>query len=164
LLLIGFADGASASTWSWDVIPPDPGNQFVTTLNGQDTIPASFGFGSYVGAFSHSWGFNSVPPDGLNMYVNELLSEKVLISRIAVDNLPMHWEDTVNQRWFGITSLAEAHHTLTLAGSITAIGQRYLITGIDKDILVANTPIPAAIWLFGSALAGLMAFQPVKKG
>lgn len=64
---------------------------------------------------------------------------------------------------FALTKVVSGH-TYTLTGSLLGLlgagAHKLILTGSSRgsyggDITVAQTPIPAAIWLFGSALMGL---------
>jgi hypothetical protein len=71
-----------------------------------------------------------------------------LIAEMSVDHtLGLGWR-TVNfdSSWTGITALK-------LSGSVTDYA--YEQTGGYDNIVVSTVPVPSAIWLFGSALAGM---------
>jgi glucose uptake protein GlcU len=72
--------------------------------------------------------------------------------------------DTLKRRWFGVTTSTDNHHIFHVVGLSTRRGQAYQLQGIEVQQTVVTTPIPTTIWLFGSALAGLMGVSTRRKG
>lgn len=153
LMMMGFAGVASSATLTWGAMP---GSAKITLDNNQ-TISATYGFGLLKGAFSHGYNFSSVNPSHAVAYVIELLNESISISSISMDSMMVAF-DAFNQRWQGLSTLSTTH-SLQLTGIVGKVGQQYLVTAVSE------VPIPAVIWLFVSALAGLIgiSFQPVKR-
>lgn len=152
LAMIGFANVATAATFNWDSLPPDTD----VSLDHQSTVSASYGFGLNKGTFSHDYAFSSSGsslPGQIHGLVIGLLNVHLGFNNLSIDGNAMTW-DASNQRWFGLSDIL-LNHVLHVEGNVNAIGQGYLVT-------VSEAPIPAAIWLFGSALAGLMGFSTRK--
>jgi hypothetical protein len=153
-IMAGFTGGASASILSWDVLPSDA----VTTLDNQETISASYGFGLNEGVFSHNYVFSGEGDTHAETWVSGLLNENINFSNLFIDGNAMTF-DVANQRWFGSSDLSFAH-LLHIEGNVSGIGQQYLVMvgnpNSDDSPPVGAVPVPAAIWLFGSALMGLM--------
>lgn len=152
LLMMGFAELAASATLTWDAMPAATH----VTLDNNQTISATYGFGLFKGAFSHAYNFSSANPSHVVVYAIELLNENISISSISLDGIMMTF-DTLNQRWQGLSTLSTTH-SLQLTGNVDKIGQQYLVSAVSA------VPIPAAIWLFGSAFAGLIGFSTRKKG
>lgn len=162
--MMGYSGVASAaSVWNWDLVPDSPEDQTTTTLNGDEAISANYGFGVFAGGFSHKWSFSSGLDEQMDFYMNELRDENILIATITIDNVDMLF-DTLKRRWFGVTTSTDNHHIFHVVGLSTRRGQAYQLQGIEVQQTVVTTPIPAAIWLFGSALAGLMGVSTHRKG
>jgi hypothetical protein len=154
LMIMGFTGVASAASLAWDTATMPVGS--TVTLDNSPTISASFGFGLNKGTFSHDYTFSSIGsslPGQITGLVIGLLNDHLGFTNLSIDGNPMTW-DAANQRWFGLGDIL-LNHVLHVEGNVTAIGQGYLVT-------VSEAPIPAAIWLFGSALAGLMGFSTRK--
>lgn len=151
LMMLGFAGASSAATLSWTSLQAGASN----TLDNDTTITAQYGFGSYTGGFSHDYSLSAAPASPVLAFAIELLNENINIANITLDGVAMAW-DNVQKRWFG-TSLSAGAHTIHLDGSVTAKGQQYQLN-------VSSVPVPAAIWLFGSAIAGLIGFSRRKAG
>jgi hypothetical protein len=150
-MMMGFAGGASAAIFNWDVLPSDA----VATLDNQGTISASYGFGLNQGVFSHNYVFSDGGNSHANVWVTGLLNESLNFANLFIDGNALAF-DNINQRWFGTTDVSFAH-LLHIAGNVSGIGQQYLVK-------ITEAPIPAAIWLFGSALMGLMGVTSRKTG
>ena len=151
LMMLGFTGASSAAAiLNWTSLPTAPSGQTVSNTADFDTdISASYGFGKGAasGTFSHDYSFASNPASSVITYAIELLNENILINSITLDSVALNW-DSLNKRWFGISASA-ASHTIHLDGSFSKKSQQYQLN-------VSSVPVPAAIWLFGSALAGLV--------
>jgi len=150
LMMMGFTQVAASATLTWGAMP---GASHVTLDNNQ-TISAAYGFGVFKGGFSHAYNFSSVNPSHVMAYAIELLNENISITSISLDGIMMTF-DKLNQRWQGMGTLSTTH-SLQLTGTVSAIGQQYLVSAVSA------VPIPAALWLFGSAFAGLVGLSTRK--
>ena len=158
LMMVGFTGTVSAASLAWST--PLPVGSTVTLDDGGPTISASFGFGaSLVGApFSHVYNFTSSSAGSILAIMNELPHENIDVFNITFDGVAMGF-DAANQRWFGLGANTQ-EHTIMLNGVTDLAGSAYQLTALS----VSNAPIPAAIWLFGSAFAGLIGVANGKKG
>jgi hypothetical protein len=152
LLMMGFASGVTAASLNWDSVPAG-----ALTTSPNTRISAAYEFGNFTGAFTHTWNYSSLGtiPFHSVAHLIELFDEHIFISSIILDGNAMEWDDP-NSRWFG-SSAVSLNHILQLSGTVNAQGQGYLLSA-------AEAPIPAAIWLFGSALAGLLGISTRKTG
>jgi hypothetical protein len=159
-MMAGFTGGASASALSWDVLPADA----VVTLDNQDAISSSYGFGLNEGEFSHNFVFSGEGDTQAETWVSGLLNENINFSNLFIDGNAMTF-DNVHQRWFGSSDLSFAH-LLHIEGNVSGIGQQYLVLVANPGTIppITAVPVPAAIWLFGSALMGLMGSTARKTG
>lgn len=149
LMLTGFTQAVFSATLTWGATPVGT----TVTLDKGSVISASFGFGpSLIGdIFSHSYSFKSSSLASVLVRMIELPQENVDITKITYDGIAMSF-DTVNQRWFG-SGLNILDHSIQIMGSVDRAGSAYLLTAENS---ISNVPVPAAIWLFGSAFAGLI--------
>jgi hypothetical protein len=101
-----------------------------------DTVNHTVGFTNNVnGNFPGTWSFSA--PSHRDVGVKKLQKRRIMYSQV-----------------FGMTSRYLQVLDNSIPGSQTLV---FTESGnIIKDITVTQTPIPAAIWLFGSALVGLM--------
>jgi hypothetical protein len=148
VLLMGvvFTQTASAATLNWSSLQAGATN----TYDNDSVISAQYGFGAYTGAFSHNYSLTANPSVGVLAFVIELLNENILINHVTLDNVPMTW-DVSESRWVG-QSLSNASHSIHIDGIISKKAQQYQLN-------VSAVPVPAAIWLFGSGIAGLVGFS-----
>ena len=154
IMIVGFTGVASAASLAWDTATMPVGS--TVTLDNSPTISASFDFGLNKGTFSHDYTFSSFGssmPGHVSGFVLGLLNEHLGFTNLSIDGNAMTW-DATNQRWFGLSDILLSH-VLHVEGNVNLKGQAYLVT-------VSEAPIPAAIWLFGSALAGLMGISTRK--
>jgi hypothetical protein len=157
LMLAGFSQAALSATLTWGNKPVGS----TVTLDQGSVISASFGFGpSLVGdIFSHSYSFKSTSIATVLLRMIELPHENIDVTKITYDGIAMTF-DSFNQRWFG-NGANSLEHTIQIMGSVDRAGTAYLLTA---DSSVSNVPVPAAIWLFGSAFAGLIGVSKRKMG
>ncbi|MEQ1637578.1 MAG: FxDxF family PEP-CTERM protein [Methylococcales bacterium] len=135
------------------------------------TTSASFAAGPVNGVFSDTFNFNVVPNVGGSSSVTNIgfsLANGLITSFAAVIdgtiNLVLSTTPTgtgailsVLSQTFG--TLSTGAHTLVVSG--TAVNASY---GGNININpVGAVPVPAAVWLFGSALVGLMGVSGRKK-
>jgi hypothetical protein len=156
LMIVGFTGVVFAASLAWNTATMPVGSTI--TLDNSPTISASFGFGaSLVNAiFSHTYNFTSSSNASVLAQLIELPTEDIDIFSMTFDGVAMTF-DSVNQRWFGFGANT-FNHAILLNGTTHLEGSAYLVTASS----VNNVPIPAAIWLFGSAIAGLMGISTRK--
>ena len=169
LMMMGFAGVASSANLSFGAVPLPVSNggspgSFESDTSG-NTIAGGFGFG-HVGnvippvSFSHDWNFTSSDASApVLASLSELPHEKIDITNITFDGVKMGF-DMVNQRWFGNGALSFAH-ILHVGGTVSASEGTQYILNISTP---SNVPVPAALWLFGSAILGLLGVSNRKKG
>jgi hypothetical protein len=150
-LVIGFSGLASAATLSWKDIQPK------STITDDDgpVLAIQYGFGNSTAPFSHSYSFlTDDPSTSSSVYMNELLDEFITISSITLDGIAMTF-DNATQRWFGTSVPGASEHFIKLSGDTSLRAQQYQIY-VDSTNGIGEIPIPGAVWLFGSALFGLI--------
>ncbi len=108
--------------------------------------------------FVDSWALTSNPDGGIKSVAVENVNANVTLTSIKLFNsfdnslVAETNADLPNGTWtLGSLLLASNTYTLKVFGS-GAIGNGYLLN-------VSSVPVPAAIWLFGSALMGLAGFS-----
>jgi hypothetical protein len=148
LMTLMSAQAVSAATLKWTSLASGA----VNTNDNASTITASYGFGTSSGSFTHDYNFSATPASNVTGLVIELLHENFTISSITLDNIAMTFNSAL-QRWVG-TGKFVTNHALHIAGSTSTSAQQYLLN-ISTNDATSPVPVPAAIWLFGSALIGL---------
>jgi len=114
-------------------------------------------------SFTHTYEFNVTELLGLT--AETFMNVSVGASSIA--NLVFNWgvgapvalTDGAGMQTGPISFtrfLAAGLHTLTVTGDV--IGNPSINTAYDFTILTTAVPVPAAIWLFGSAMVGFIGF------
>ncbi len=133
-----------------------------------DSSFASAGFDVFFGLLD--WqafidGLPNVPADQITEQQEDDAFNAALVggeTREHLDNYSTYFgcDSLSTDPYCGLTSLNDSG-TLSASGTVTA-GRTYLLMGeIDgwayTDVQVSAVPIPAAVWLFGSGLVGLVA-------
>lgn len=153
LMVMGFTGVSSAATLTWGLTPTTNtaiGQSVTETLDNNATISADYGFGLFTGGFSHLYNFTADTATPVIANLIELFNENIIISGITLDNVAMTF-DSLTQRWTGLGT-SGVSHVISLSGTVLAVGQQYLVS-------VSSVPVPAAIWLFGSAIGGLVSIS-----
>jgi len=149
-----FAGAAVSATMSFNPGQTPLGSNI--TDNSGSTISAQFGFGDDLGLnFAHDYNFTS--SDATSIFfaqVNQLPADGINFTSILFDSVGMSFNSLTNI-WSG-NGTSTLTHNIQLMGSSILEGSQYSLTANASEGAPNPVPIPAAIWLFGSALAGLM--------
>jgi hypothetical protein len=157
VLLMGFmfVQTASASTLSWGANTPTGSNaaqgHFTSGLNNDSAINGWFLFtNSFSGAFSHTYTLTSNPADDVYAFAITLPTTDFHINYVKLDGVSM---PLVSGQYTALSGIAGTH-TIAIDGSVLAAhqGEQYTLSAVA-------TPIPAALWLFGSGIAGLVSMS-----
>jgi len=148
LLMMGFAGGATASSFNWDSLPPGA----VVHRDHLSTITASYDL-SVAGPFSHDYRFSDGGASHTGFVIG-LSNENIQVANLSLDGNAMAW-DMANQRWPDFRDVSFLH-LLHIEGNVVGISEQHLVR-------ISEMPIPAAIWLFGSALVSLLCISTHKK-
>jgi hypothetical protein len=154
VVLMGFmfVQTASASTLSWGANTPSGSSvaqgSFTSGLNNDSAINGWFSFTkTFSGAFSHIYTLTSNPADDMYAFAVTLPTTDFHINYIKLDgvNMPL-----VSGQYTALSGIAGSH-TIAIDGSVLKAnkGEQYTLSAVA-------TPIPAALWLFGSGIAGLV--------
>jgi hypothetical protein len=161
LMMMGFAGAASSATLMFTT--PQAGST-VTDDTGS-AIAAQFGFGHANINFTHTYTFSTDnASDLVSGELNILPRHGALgidIASITLDGLAWS-EDALERVWFGNGLANTVAHSLTIVGkTLIPEGAQYqlFLTASDN---IPGVPVPAAIWLFGSGIAGLLGFTSRK--
>lgn len=154
VLLIGFlfVQSASAATLAWSANNPAGSTpaqgQFTSGLNNDSAINGWFSFtNSFSGAFSHTYTLTSNPISRVYAFAITLPTTNFNINYVKLDgvNIPL-----VSGQYTALSSIAGSH-TIAIDGSLLTAHQ-----ASQYQLSAVATPIPAALWLFGSGIAGLV--------
>lgn len=164
--------GASAASFDFTGLNGQNNNSSITVSSDDGTISAvATAPGEKVGAFSlDGFGVKSNCCDSRAIGNNETLtitfSETVDLGDLHLrqfegpDSLLLTWDTGSMVLNDGTASINE-HRTVNLSGVsfISLTGQGFLtqatLAGLNNVSAVSEVPVPAAAWLFGSALLGL---------
>jgi hypothetical protein len=160
VLLMGFmvAQTASAATLAWGANTPTGSSpaqgHFTAGLNNDTAINGWFAFtNAFSGAFSHTYTLTSNPADDVYAFAITLPTTDFHINYVKLDgvNMPL-----VSGQYTALSGIAGTH-TIAIDGSVLMAhqGEQYTLSAVA-------TPIPAAMWLFGTGLAGLLGMRRKK--
>ena len=155
-LIISLASFQSyAAPLSWTSTPSNG----VAGVNNPEEL-----FGNYNDSLSPNPGF---PEDGDNWVFTLDAAERVDIDVIEFLDRELNVQVTLNGNLLDFTAptwtfsgfLAAGDHTLNIKGDVLRQAE------IDIQVLGIDTavPVPGAVWLFGSAIVGLMGFANRRK-
>jgi hypothetical protein len=149
-----FAGAAVSATMSFNPGQTPLGSSI--TDNTGSTISAQFGFGDdQTITFTHDYNFTSSDASSIFFaQVNQLPADGINFTSILFDGVSMNFNALTNI-WSGNGTSTLAHN-IQLMGSQVIEGAQYSLTANASDGSPSAVPVPAAIWLFGSALAGLL--------
>lgn len=154
-VLAAFSFQASASALQWDTVPVvGPGETVIDTGSGTDALLGIGLFANVGGNINHTWNFkvlNSTTP-----------------VKVELTDIPDGWlssatflfagHDLLANAWTGL--LNAGVYSINVAGLVGASLESY---SLRVNVAPAAVPVPAAIWLFGSAFLGLMGIVRRKK-
>jgi len=151
-----FAFQVNAATLSWDSINVATSGvvQSVDVDAQHLTGQVSFNAVSAV-ATTDTWTYNLngdeiVDNVALEFFDNQMTVEKVWIDGTELTSVLQGSGDYATRLWSWSGLLTSGLHTLTLENvMVTAASGQY-------QLKVSTVPVPAAVWLFGSALMGLV--------
>ncbi len=162
--LLAGSQAASAATvpvlnWTTNI----PAASANLTVEGDDVaatniLTGSVVFNTAVSGDNHSWEFTVTPDSVSNTFVT-FLSALTSIATWTVDGNALTLVSAGQTQLMG-AYLAAGTHILELGDITSLAGGHYDIT----VTATAATPVPAAVWLFGSGLAGLVASRRKKAG
>lgn len=141
----------SAANLTWVTTPAAVGTDVVTLDVNPDPniLTADYNFNSTTGSKTHTWVFNVTPASTVSTYFSILIGNVVAGSTFLDGNLITSGTSLL---------LSSGNHTLIISMSGLKSGSHEQIT------IEAAVPVPAAIWLFGSALVGLVGVSRRKVG
>jgi len=167
-----FASLEDVGPGSWFALEFSPGSQFVTGISGFDQLqigvanPAS---STSVGNIDNPWLFSSIPGVHQSLSPVNIISATGDTATIDFSGWGILWNDAPIDLSSG---LSNGIATITCdAGSGCANGAGYVLdyfanadfgaSGISNYSLhlegtISAVPVPAAVWLFGSGLVGLV--------
>jgi hypothetical protein len=162
--MAAFSFQASAAKLNWGTITQSPiqGHLVSGQVTDQDL------FGSVIkiakgASVSDTWNFNLSAASLASINISSLKVNPTWLASVTLDKLSLTQNGGVtNGAWSFDGNLSAGLHTFSLVGKANGTNSGYQIN-VDTPALVAQTPIPAAIWLFGSALMGLTGVSRRKK-
>ena len=144
LAMSSVAFNADAATLNW-VYTPAKGTNIV---NNPHELMGDIGNQVHKGGMQNKWIFNLSDLSKISIHVTEMM-EQFLDINVTLDNVAL---SNSNGNWSFLGLLDPGKHVLKIKGFSFAKG-----TNIGIDI--ATIPVPAAIWLFGSALVFVTGFK-----
>lgn len=118
-----------------------------------------FRFSKAVSNVTHEYNFMIDSAVNLTSEVTLTLKNLVTVANVFIDDKKIDPVVAQNGRYYSTFGLLAGSHKLILEGIKAAKGGHYDIT---LKATTAATPVPAAVWLFGSGLAGLVASRRQK--
>ncbi len=137
------AQGVSAANLTWVSTPAVVGSD-TKSLDGNpdpNVLVGDYNFNKKPsgGNKTHTWVFNVTPSSSVSVYFSVLLG---VIKTATLDGNAIASGDVV--------SLIGGNHTIVLV-------MKNIAKGAHEQLSIINSiPVPAAIWLFGSAILGLI--------
>lgn len=142
-----------------------------------DPITTSAGFHNSTpvnGSFTDTYVFNVLQNDGGAVAVTNIQTQgqgwitdmQVIIDGTIIatkDKIGGAAESILNVLSTTFSSLTIGEHQLVISGNAVNASYGGNLTIIPANAPVGAVPIPGAVWLFGSALVGLMGFSRKKK-
>jgi hypothetical protein len=155
-----FAQGSIAATLDLSAISSTNSNTLVVGADNAGSVSGvSF---LNLGGFIDTWGITSTPSSAISAVTVENREENINITGVTLKDslnaIVAFASESPTGTWnLFATLLAGANYIVEISGSALTTGQTYTLT-------VNAVPVPAAIWLFGSALMGLIGFSRRKSG
>ncbi len=160
VVLTFFASTINAATLNWASVQE---GATITSNNG-GSISAKYDFDTYNGDFLHNYAFDLGLGIDRQKAQAEFLGIKIKIVIIITKGFQTFSLDNEQQSFScnGIncvlnTSLIAGSHTIQLAGNVIPSSPT------SYGLKVAQTPLPAAFWLFGSAFTTLSFLSKKRK-
>ena len=168
---LAMSTAASAASFDFTGLGSQSGNSSITVASDDGTLTAVATASSNVGAFNLDGlgvkgGFFDLKTIGNNETLTITFSEAVDLGELHLrqfegpDSLLLSW-DTGSLLLNDGTASVNEYRTVNLSGVnfISLTGQGGLtqatLAGLNDVSAVSEVPVPAAAWLFGSALLGL---------
>jgi hypothetical protein len=146
LAMASFSFSASAATLSWGTISGTSALQ-QHGGNGQELFGSEIGLAKNVNV-NATWKFTLDALSGIIVNISSLKVNPTWLTTVTLDNIALTQIGTpANGAWLFEGVLGAGEHIINLAGITNGTNSGYQLN--------VETPIPAAIWLFGSALMGL---------
>jgi len=146
LAMASFSFSASAATLSWGAISGTSALQ-QHGGTGQELFGSEIGLAKNV-SVNATWKFTLDALSGITVNVSSLKVNPTWLTTVTLDNIALtQIGSVVNGAWLFEGVLGAGEHIINLVGITNGKNSGYQLN--------VETPIPAAIWLFGSALMGL---------
>ena len=148
LAMASFSFQASAAALTWGAINGTSANATSgAAASGQSLFGAENGLGKNV-LVNATWEFLLSASGQVLVNVSSLQVIPTWLTTVELDGVAMtQVGGPTNGGWIFNGLLGAGSHTITLGGTTNGINSGYQLN--------VQTPIPAAVWLFGSALMGL---------
>jgi hypothetical protein len=123
--------------------------------NGTDVLSLHQTISSIIGSFSYNYSFTVTPAQMVDGIFTRLTTKGdaggLTFTSLKLDGVNMSQvQDSFNTYWEAVVPTATSHN-FSISGYTTTNK-----AGKSFDLTATATPIPAAIWLFGSGIAGLV--------
>jgi hypothetical protein len=147
---------ASAATLSW-VSKPKAGTTAGSTTAG---LLGSYTKGLKNGSINDNWVFNIADVAMVNIILNvqEFVNSTLNLS-VKLDGALISFDGAGLWSFNGLEGAG--NHTISIVGTI--LNQGSTKSNININVGQSAVPVPGAIWLFGSALLGLVGLRSGKK-
>jgi hypothetical protein len=157
VLLLSFQ--TQAATLSWVSTPNTTGHVANTAGSSADGLVGTYAGGIAAGAIHDTWVFNVADASAVNALINvqEFINSTVGLT-VKLDGALLNFD--VGGLWSFSGFLLAGNHTISLDGSVRNISRT---TKSNVSIGIGSVPVPAAFWLFGSALLGAFGLKSRNK-
>jgi hypothetical protein len=159
ILALSFQAKSATLSWVTDSVPISP----YTTSGGtsQNLLGSVAGLGKDV-AVKDSWTFKLSALSQIIVNVSSLKVNPTWVDGVELDGNPLTQIGGVtNGAWLFDNVLGVGAHIISLVGTTNGLNSGYQLN-VESPI-TGQTPIPAAAWLFGSALLGLIGLTYLSK-
>ncbi|WP_155920427.1 VPLPA-CTERM sorting domain-containing protein [Methylobacter luteus] len=147
--------GANAATLTLTEADPDFADQDNMAVNFGGTGQLVSGSGQIQGSINHIWGIESNPDAS---YVSSF-SIATPQGTAFIDDVKLYADSSLTTLLVAATQVGPEWTFSYLLPANTQYFINVLAHGTGSYTLNVQTPIPAAVWLFGSALMGLAGFS-----
>lgn len=159
LVIASMSTQTHAATLSWISTPNTTGHVANTAGSSADGLVGTYTGGIAPGAIHDNWVFNIADATAVNALINvqEFINSTVGLT-VKLDGSLLNFDAA--GLWSFSDFLFAGDHTISLDGSVKNLTRT---TKSNVNISIGTVPVPAAFWLFGSALLGAFGLKSRNK-
>lgn len=149
---------ASAASLAWESIS---GSGVTSGIRDSGQVTLQDLFGSVIKianrvSISDIWKFDLSSDSQVQVNISSLKVNPTWLTSVKLDGNPLTQIGGIkNGGWLFDSKLLAGSHMISLLGTTNGGNSGYQIN-VDAPVITTQTPIPAAFWLFGSALIGMV--------